>query len=262
MKFLHKIFSKPEENKIGISLSGGGVRGIAHLGVLKALNEHEIFPDEISGVSAGAIAGAFYCDGQKPDDILKIFDQTSLFKFAKLGIPRKGFMTMEKVEQILKENLNADTFDQLKIPLTVAATNLTEGRVEYFNSGSIAKKVIASASIPVVFKPVELNGDLYADGGIFDNLPVDPLLKSCNKIIASHVNPLDKEENLDGMLDIAERVFHLAIASSVHENSKDCHLFIEIPELRKFSLLKVENIHEIFEIGYKSTLNILKSNTL
>lgn len=262
MKFLQKLFPKPKEIRIGISLSGGGVRGIAHLGVLKALNKHHIFPDEVSGVSAGAIAGAFYCDGQKPDDILKIFDQTSLFKFARLGIPHKGFMTMDKVENILKENLNADTFDQLKIPLTVAASNLTEGIVEYFNSGGIAKKVVASASIPVVFKPIEINGNLYADGGIFDNLPVDPLLKNCNKIIGSHVNPLEKKEDFDGMIDIAERVFHLAIASSVHDNSKDCDLFIEIPELRKFSLLKVENIHEIFEIGYKSTLNILKSNTL
>lgn len=262
MRFLKKIFSHTEKERIGVSLSGGGVRGIAHLGVLKALNEHDIFPEIVAGVSAGALAGVFYCDGYKPDEIFKVFNQTSLFKFAKIGIPRKGFMSMEKAQKILEQNLNAKTFEKLQIPLSVATSNLTDGKVEYFNTGDLINKVIASASIPIVFKPVKIENKLYVDGGIFDNMPVKPLQNKCSKIIASHVNPLTKNEDIDGILDVAERTFHLAIASSVQENAQACDLFIELPELRKYSLLKLENIQEIFDIGYKSTMNILKTNTL
>jgi NTE family protein len=259
---MQELVKKSHKEKIGISLSGGGVRGIAHLGVLKALNEHDIFPEIVAGVSAGALAGVFYCDGYKPDEIFKIFDQTSLFKFAKLGIPKKGFLSMKKVEKILNENLSAKSFQDLKIPLSVATSNLTDGKVEYFEKGSLIDKIIASASIPVLFNPVIIENKLYVDGGIFDNLPIKPLQNKCDKIIASHVNPLTKDENIDSMLDVAERTFHLAIASSVQENSKKCNLFIELPELRKYSLLKLENINEIFSIAYQSTIEILKSKSL
>lgn len=259
---MQELFKKSHKEKIGISLSGGGVRGIAHLGVLKALNEHDIFPEIVAGVSAGALAGVFYCDGYKPDEIFKIFDKTSLFKFAKVGIPKKGFMSMEKVEKILNENLSAKSFHDLKIPFSVAASNLTDGVVKYFDSGSLIDKIIASASIPILFKPVIIENKLYVDGGIFDNLPMKPLQNKCDRIIGSHVNPIAKDENIDSILDVAERSFHLSIASSVQENSQKCNLFIELPELRKYSLLKLENIHEIFSIGYQSTIEILKSKSL
>ncbi|MBI9054648.1 MAG: patatin-like phospholipase family protein [Bacteroidales bacterium] len=261
MNLIKTFFSsKLKPAKVGIALSGGGVRGIAHLGVLKALNEKNIFPEIVSGVSAGALAGIFYCDGYLPDEILDIFNKTSLFNFAKLTIPRKGFMSMKKVHEILKNNIRAKTFSDLKIPFHVTTSNLSDGKVEYFSKGSIIDKVIASASIPVLFKPVNINGNIYVDGGIFDNLPINPLKGKCDKIIASHVNPLGKEVDLDGILDVAERTFHLAIASSVHENSKHCNLFIEPKDLINYSLLKLENIDEIFQIGYDSTIKILKSN--
>jgi len=263
MDFIKNIFSKPDDKiKVGISLSGGGVRGIAHLGVLKALNENDIFPEIVSGVSAGALVGVFYCDGYKPEEILQIFRKTHFFNFARLTVPRTGFMTMYKVEKILKEKIRAKKFKDLKIPLTVAASNLNDGIIEYFSEGDLIDKIIASASIPVLFKPRIINDKTYVDGGILDNLPVHPIRKKCDKLIASHVNPLSKENDLNSMLDIAERTFHLSIASSVQKNAKESDLFIEPEELIKHSLLKMENIDDIFSIGYESTKRILKKNTV
>jgi len=144
MDFIKNIFSKPDDKiKVGISLSGGGVRGIAHLGVLKALNENDIFPEIVSGVSAGALVGVFYCDGYKPEEILQIFRKTHFFNFARLTVPRTGFMTMYKVEKILKEKIRAKKFKDLKIPLTVAASNLNDGIIEYFSEGDLIDKIIA-----------------------------------------------------------------------------------------------------------------------
>ena len=259
MNILSFLFpEKQAPKKIGIVLSGGGVRGIAHLGVLKALNEREIFPKIISGVSAGAIVGAFYADGYRPDEIFEIFNKTNIFHFTKITIPQKGFLSLEKVSRVLDEHIRAKTFNDLKIPLYVAASNLNDGQIEYFNTGSIVEKIIASASIPVLFKPTIIKNKTYVDGGVFDNLPVAPIIEKSDFIIASHVNPLTKEENLDSMFDIAERTFHLAVGSSVQDNRKHCNLFIEPDNLKGYGILKLEKAEEVYNIGYRYTLQLLE----
>ena len=261
MNLLSFLFPKKSKlNKTGIVLSGGGVRGIAHLGVLKALNEKGIFPELISGVSAGAIAGVFYADGYNPDEIFEIFNHTSIFHFAKISIPNKGFLSLNKVSKILDEYIRAKNFEDLKIPLYVAASNLNEGKVEYFHQGELINKIIASASIPIIFKPTIINGKTYVDGGIFDNLPISPIRNQCKFLIASHVNPLSKEEIIDSLFDIAVRTFHLAIGSSVQDNSKMCDLFLEPNKLINYSLLKLENAQAIYDIGYDFTMKILEKN--
>lgn len=255
MNLLSSFYSiLKKKGKIGITLGGGGVRGIAHLGVLKALNEKDIYPDMISGVSAGALAGVFYADGYKPDDIFEVFNETSIFKFAKISIPRKGFLSMAKVEKILKEHIKAKDFSELKTPLYIAASNLNKGKVEYFNEGTVIDKVIASASIPVLFKPVEINGNTYVDGGVFDNLPVKPIINKCKILIGSNVSPLTTQDKFENMLDIAERSFHLAIGKSVKANKELCDIFIEPSDLTQFGILKLEKAKEIFDIGYESAL--------
>jgi len=192
MDLISDLFNKKKDtkHKIGIALSGGGVRGFAHLGVLKALNENNIYPDIISGTSAGALAGLFYADGYSPQESYDIFYDNSLFKFAQLAVPNKGFLSIDKVSKILKKHIRAKTFEDLKLPLIVTASNLNDGEVEYFHSGEIIDKVVASASIPVLFKPTIINDKTYVDGGIFDNLPTTPIKDQCEKLIASHVNPV------------------------------------------------------------------------
>ena len=246
--------------KIGIALSGGGVRGFAHLGVLKALNEKGIFPDIISGTSAGALAGVFYAAGYTPQESFDIFYQNSLFKFAELGIPNKGFLSIDKVAKILKKHIKAKTFEELEKPLIVTASNLNDGIVEYFSSGEVIDKVIASASIPVLFKPQIINGKTFVDGGVFDNLPIHPIRDKCDKLIGSHINPVGKQEKLDSILQIAERTFHLAVGASLSEKHKKCDLFIEPEILRDYGILSISKGSEIFEIGYKATLEVLEKN--
>ncbi len=263
MGFISNMFKKPDSKKYntGIALSGGGVRGFAHLGVLKALNEHDIYPEIISGTSAGAIAGVFYADGYSPEESFEIFYNNSLFHFTQVSIPNKGFLSMEKVSKILKKTIRAKTFEELKIPLYVAASNLNDGEIEYFHQGKIIDKVIASASIPVLFKPQIINGKTFVDGGVFDNLPIEPIKNQCEKLIGSHLNPLEKEENLDSIMKIAERTFHLSVGAKLKEKKEVCDLFIEAEELRNYGMLGLDKGREIFEAGYKITQKILKKNS-
>src|SRR5450759_2588645 len=148
----------PEKKyKIGIVLSGGGARGFAHLGVLQALNDTGIFPDIVSGTSAGALAGVLYCDGYTPKEILKIMNTHSRFDFMRPAMPHDGLLQISGIAKILENNLNARTFQELKIPLFVTATDLNNGKAVYFNEGPLLNPVIASSSIPVLFKTVIIN---------------------------------------------------------------------------------------------------------
>ena len=102
--------------KTGVVLSGGGARGFAHLGVLKALNDAGIYPDVISGTSAGALVGVLYADGYSPEEILKMMNATSRLHYIRPTVPREGLLQISGIVTILKENLRAKTFEDLKIP--------------------------------------------------------------------------------------------------------------------------------------------------
>jgi NTE family protein len=244
--------------KIGLVLSGGGARGFAHLGVIQALNEAGIFPDVISGTSAGAIVGVLYADGYSPEEIMKILNSNSRLNYIRPTVPRQGLLQISGIVRILKDSLRAKTFEELKIPLFVTATNLNHGRIEYFSAGELLQPVIASASIPVLFKPVIINNFHYVDGGVLDNLPIRPIEDKSGFIIGSFVNPTGYEENMNNLIQIAERTFLLNVSKEVLEKSKRFHLFIAPQELRNYKILDPEKSEAVFQVGYKTTKEQLK----
>jgi NTE family protein len=241
-----------EKYKTGLILSGGGARGFAHLGVMQALNESGIFPDVISGTSAGALAGVLYCDGYTPKDILKIMKASSRLEYMKPTLPRDGLLQISGIIKILSSHLRAKTFEELKIPLFVSATNINNGKAVYFSKGELLDPVIASASIPVLFKPVIINNDYFVDGGVLDNFPIQPLEGKCDTTIGSFVNPPGYEEHTSGLIKIAVRTFMLSMSKEMLEKSKKVDLFIAPEELKNFSILDPEKAEEIFRIGYKA----------
>ena len=247
-------FEMPEyQYNIGLVLSGGGARGFAHLGLLQALNDAGIFPDIISGTSAGALAGVLYADGYSPKEILHLMNSGSRLDFMRPALPREGLLQIGGIVRILKSSLRAKTFDELKIPLYVAATDLNNGKAEYFSKGSLIDPVIASASIPVLFQPVMINDLYYVDGGVLDNLPIRPIENKCRFLIGSFVNPVGYMEKCNGLISIAERTFMLSMSKEITEKAKKFDLFVAPPELRNFKILDPEKAEDLFEIGYKAT---------
>lgn len=244
--------------KAGIVLSGGGARGFAHLGVLHALNEADIFPDIITGTSAGALAGSLYCDGYPPREILKIMKLQSKLDYMRPVVPRDGLLQISGVEKLLETHLRAKTFEKLKIPLVICATDLNHGKAVYISKGDLITAIIASSSIPLLFKPVIINKIYYVDGGVLDNLPIKPVLNKCNLLIGSFVNPVGYEESISGLITIAIRVFMLDQTKEVEEKRKYFDLLIAPPELTKYSILGVEKADEIYEVGYKRTKERLR----
>lgn len=260
---LYSLFSKrTKKYHTGLVLSGGAARGFAHIGVLKALNENGIFPDVVSGVSAGALAGVLYCDGYKAEEIFNIFRDKNLMKFATITIPRDGLLGIENLRKVLEGTLRAKTFHELQIPFYCNATNMNEGIAEYFHEGELIPKVMASACIPVLFKPIYINNITYVDGGVIDNFPLFPIEGNAEHIIGVHVNPTGKMQSIKSLLKIAERSFHVMVNSRVKEMTANCDLFIQPDGLDQYGLLHASAGKEMYELGYESTMKILKKKFL
>ena len=244
----------PRKFRVGISLSGGGAKGIAHLGVLQALEECGFKPQVIAGVSAGAIIGALYADGKSPKEICQFFKDSSFFKFVKIVVPKKGVMSTERFYNLLDGFLTAKTFEELQMPLTINATELIEGKNVYFNSGSLVDKIVASSSVPIFLTPKEMEGKVYVDGGIFCNMPAKVIRQDCDILFGVHVNPIVTEGSIDGMMDVMERVYHLAIQSSTVSEKRACDVVIEPVEARNYGMFDISKTQEIFDIGYRATM--------
>lgn len=238
---------------IGISLSGGGARGIAHIGVLQALEELDIFPDVISGTSAGALVGALYASGQKPVDILQIFKESSLRKLFRVSMPTVGLTDNSYLREVMEEVIGQDDFTALQKPLYISVTNLTTGESEIISEGKLFDVAVASASIPILFKSVKIGESIYADGGLMNNLPVEPLIETCDRVIGVNVTPVDHEAQLGNLLDIGSRVLELVLWANVEPRLQQCDIRIE-PQADEYGLFDLSKAQEIFDAGYAETM--------
>lgn len=245
----------------GLVLSGGGVRCIAQIGAIKALEEQGIYPSVIAGASAGAIVGAFYAAGYTWEEILSFFQHTTLFSVNNYTYRKPGLIDTDKFYHILVQYFPEDGFEALKKPLYISATDIVAGKNKIFHKGPLIYPVLASAAFPVVLSPVEINGALYADGGITNNFPVEPLLGRCDKIIGSYVNPLKKinPKALTTSYAVLDRALKIGMASVSEQKFAHCDLIIAPQPLNDFGTFSMNRMDEIFHIGYETTRKLLES---
>ncbi|UJP63908.1 patatin-like phospholipase family protein [Mongoliitalea daihaiensis] len=246
--------------KVGIVLSGGGIRGIAHLGVLKALNNYSIFPNRFSGSSAGAIAGALYCHGYSPDEILEIIIKTNYFKFIRPAISLTGLLRMETVQELYEKYLPENSFEALQIPLAVAATDIKRSKVVYFSEGELIPPIMASSCIPGMFDPIKINQHYYVDGGVLNNLPVEPLDGVCDVIIGVNSNHLPDEHNIKNIKNLIERTVIMSMNYNVYSRKNKCDYFIEPQGLARYGVFDYKKAPEIFQAGYDATVKFIEQN--
>lgn len=252
----------PITHQVGFVLSGGGSKGFAQLGVIQALRERGLTPDYISGTSAGAFAGVMLADGYTPQEIISFFDNRSFKEFGKLMIPRSGLFSSYPFYRFLHHHLRAKTFNELQIPLSVTATNLEKGKAIQFTEGLLIPPVVASCSVPIVFKPVKIGGEHYVDGGLFKNFPVTPVRKHCRFVAGINVSPLVNRPYKDNIWSIAEQSFHYMFVSNTLADKRACDLLIETtPQHDKgYPTFDLTHTREIFNAGYESAQLFLEKN--
>ena len=256
-----KTNTNTDLGSVGLVLSGGGVRGLAHIGVIKAMKEYNINATTVSGSSAGALVGALYANGNSIEEMLDFFKSTPLFKYNFLTMAKAGFIDTDKYISLFKNYFPEDSFEALSKKLYLVATNLQKGEETYFSTGELIRPLLASSALPPVFSPVEMNGYLYADGGIMNNFPIEPVKQNSNFIIGSNasvVSPLEKKD-LTNAVKLAGRVTGLMIYASSKEKLKSCNVVIEPLELEEIGLLDKKGMDKAFHIGYKHAVKKIEA---
>jgi len=240
--------------KIGLVLSGGGARGLAHLGVLEALDEMGIKPAVISGTSSGALIGALYASGNSPRKILAMIKEHASGSVFGMFLSSEGLFSSTGLRHILKSAIPEDSFEKLLTPLYVTATDIAAGTSATFSKGPLFDVLVGSSSVPVLFKPVKIGHQYLVDGGVMDNFPVECIKDKCDKIIGSHVNkPAHKKVGKLNRFQLLDLCFHLAICGRVAINAKSCHVLLE-PPLSGYSMFDMSHADRIFKIGYQTTM--------
>jgi NTE family protein len=237
----------------GLVLSGGGARGISHIGVIKALEEFGVQLDCFAGTSAGSIVGSLYAYGYKPDEILDIIVGTSLFKSLKIAWTWTGLISLEGLKDILLKHMPENSFEALKKPMTIAATEIKKGKSVYFTKGELIPAILASCCVPAVFNPIQFDGGLYVDGGILDNLPAQVIRDKCDVLIASHCNHISEDFDAKSFRNVIERSLLMAINRNTVQSKGICDVFIEPPAVGKYSGFEVAKAKELFQLGYDFT---------
>lgn len=235
----------------GLVLSGGGARGISHIGVIKALEEFNVSVSRIAGTSAGSIVGSLYAYGYKPDEIIEIILATKLFRSMRPAWTWTGLLSLEGLKSALLTYLPENDFAALKIPMTVAATDIKRGKIDYLTSGPLVPAILASCCVPAVFEPVHHNNKLYVDGGLVDNLPTAAIRKDVDFLIGSHCNYISDEFDVKNFRSVIERSLLIAINGNTTISKAQCDILIEPPGVGGYSGFEIGKAKELFDKGYQ-----------
>lgn len=244
--------SLQDASSIGLVLSGGGVRGMAHIGLIKALREREIIVNKIAGSSVGALVGALYAQEATTKTMLQFFMDTPIFQYSFFAIGKPGLIDTERYRPIFRRYFPENSFAALKKPLFVVATDLINGKEKVFETGELIMPLLASAALTPFFSPVEIDGILYADGGIMNNFPREYIEQHSDFVIGSNVSITEElqKKDLRNSLQLAGRITGLMIYASSHEKIQECNVVIEPQELSQIGVLDKKGIRKAYDIGY------------
>ncbi len=244
---------KKNKYSVGIALSGGGVKGLCHVGCLQALEEYGVKPDILSGVSAGAIVAAFYADGYTPREICQLFTDVNFRDWTSFTIPRIGFFSIDPFIAFLDKNLRTKRIEDLPIPIRIVATNLDEGISQVFTQGNLVECVAASCAVPVLFQPRIIDDTHYVDGGVLMNFPARVIRHECEHLIGINASPMIANNYRKTVLGIAQRSYHFMFKANIIPDKAQCDYLIEPPSMENYDTFDTEKANEIFEIGYQYT---------
>lgn len=239
---------------LNIVLSGGGYKCIAHIAFLKKIQQLGFTINSISASSGGALIAALYASGKNFDEIKDLLENTPIFQLSFFSLTKAGIFDTYNFKKILEQNIHSQ-FSDLKLPIYVVAVNMEKGKAKYFSKGELIKPVLASCAIPALFCPVKIKNTLYSDGGILDNYPIKPFLKSKLPIVGSYVNEPPKcgKRDLNSTLKVLKQATLLMGQSVDHYKFNHTDVTVKFP-LSKFNGTDVKEVKTI----YKTATDYLK----
>ncbi len=242
--------------RVNLVLSGGAARGVAHIGVLKALEDLGYRVKALSGSSAGAIVAVFYASGYSPEDMLRLVKETRWLSLFYPRIPRSGLFSFRKAEGYLRELVSAERVEDLGKRVYICATDLLSAQALYFSRGDLVPILLGSCALPGIFEPVRYGEHVLIDGGIMNNLPVEPFERYRTLKVGVDVNPIERVESVGSIVSVLVRSFFLAVRSNTDKRKELCDVVIT-PDLIRYSPLDIRKAEDLYEIGYRETVRVM-----
>lgn len=254
------IDPKSRPYRLGVALSGGGARGFAHVGALRAIEEAGLKPDIIAGVSAGSIVAVLYAAGVSFDRMLEIFTDKHFKDFCGWSVGKGAIFHLKPFKKVIQKELGDKiNFEDLRMPTYVGVTDFDNGVPVEFHSGPILDPMIASCSIPIVFLPVKINGTSYVDGGVLRNHPAWIIRDMCENLIGVNCSPmLNVSKTHNSVLENALRTYNLMAKSNQRADMEMCDLSVETQELAHYKVFNLKEIRHVYLSGYARTRKMLK----
>lgn len=247
------MFKKLFNTTIGLALGGGAAKGVAHIGVLKALEDANIEVDYIAGTSVGAMIAALYAFKVDVETIGSLARRLTMSKVTSFKLNKTGFFSTESLRELMLEYVGDVAIEDAAIPLSIVATDINSGEEIILTSGSVVDAVCASAAIPGIYIPVEINGRTLVDGGLVQNVPIEALQTAgAGVTIASHLNSVSHYQEISHVLDVMRNAFEIAVSQHTQDQLKEADLLISM-DLSDFSLRdNTERYDELFNIGHQA----------
>ena len=246
--------------KVNLVLSGGAGRGIAHIGVIKALEEMGFEIKALSGVSAGALVSVFYAYGYTPEEMLKVVKKTRWLSLFRPKIPRSGLFSLKRAERYLQSLIDTHRIEDLPKRVHICVTDFLKGRPLYYHKGELVPILLGSCALPGIFEPVKYEDKVFIDGGIMNNLPVEPLERSKGLKVGVDVNPMEETKRAGSIVNILLRSLFLAVRSNVDKRKDLCDVVI-VPDILEFTPLDVMKADDLYRLGYEKTLKVMERFT-
>lgn len=242
--------------KIGVSLAGGAALGYAHLGFLQAMDEAGIKPDCVAGTSMGAIIGMLYAAGYSPEDIMQFIKDEEMDRLAGVVIfgwhKKGGLIGTEHIQKTLLKYVPHNSFDSLKCRFYCCTFNVDSLHPVYKGTGGdLVKYVMASSAVPIVFSPVWIDNCPHVDGGVYDNLPIQPLLDEQCDIRIGSLLLLEKPQAKRDVVSLWLRsVFSIPYMNSLQHVDQFTDIIKIDPQ--DYWLIDFKYVDDLYQIGYET----------
>ena len=253
-KNLNRMAINLFNTKIGLALGGGAAKGVAHIGVLKALKEANVEVDCIAGTSVGAMIASLYAFNVDIDTIGNLARRLTMSKVTSFKLNKTGFFSTDSMKDLMIEYLGEVNIEDAKIPLAIVATDINSGEEVILRTGCVAQAVGASAAIPGIYIPVVIGDRKLVDGGLVQNVPIETLKPmGAGVTIASHLSSVSHYSEPSNVLDVMRNAFEIALSHHTQDQLDAADIVISM-DLSAFSLRdNTERYDELFRIGYDAT---------
>lgn len=240
--------------KIGLALSGGAALGIAHIGALQALADHNIKISCVAGTSAGAVVAACFAFGMTPAQISERAKNLSWYKLSNFSFSRMGLTTTDAIGKMMVEILGDVNIEDAHIPLAIVATNIENGEAIIFKKGSLAQAVMASVCIPGMFVPTEYQDKMLTDGGLVKNLPLSLLSEMGAEFkIGVNLAKWRKYKKPTNLIDVTLSALDILTHKQTNQDALLADAIIE-PHLEQFTTSDFKKAAELINEGYRATV--------